>query len=230
MTEKINPTLKEVMDTLNDLADPSYLEKQKHFGIVTTSSLGLRQPQIKMVAKQIGKNHALALQLWETGVLEARHLATLLADKKQVTPALMEKWLKDFNSWDIVDGCISNLFCRTPYAYEKAFEWSKLKPEFEKRAGFSMIAYLAVHDKKASDELMLQFFPVLIRESTDERNFVRKAVNWALRSIGKRNTQLCKASIKLSEQLKQSPNKTARWIGSDALRELNEKMENGYFD
>mgnify|MGYP003330623736 CR=1 FL=1 len=228
--EKKNMSLDEAMKMLKALASKEYLEKQKHFGVITTSALGLRQPQMRAVAREIGKNHALALQLWKTGVHEAMHVATMIADKKLVTPQLMDEWQKDFNSWDIVDGCISNLFCRTPYAYDKAFEWSKHKTEYQKRAGFSMMAYLAVHDKKATDKKMLQFLPVMIRDSTDERNFVRKAVNWALRSVGKRNKNLCDAALIVADELRNSKNKTAKWIGSDAYRELNEKLEEGYFD
>lgn len=228
--EKTNYTLKQAMALLEAAADPAYKQKQQHFGIITTSSFGLRQPQIKAIAKQIGKNHVLALQLWKTGIHEARHLAIQLADKKQVTPQLMDVWQKDFNSWDIVDGCCADVFCRTPYAYDKAVEWCKQKPEYQKRAGYSMMAYLAVHDKKAPDEKLWQFIPYIIEASTDDRNFVRKAVNWALRSIGKRNKDLCKRAITVADELCISENKTARWIGSDASKELKEKLKNGYFD
>lgn len=175
---------------------------------------------MRALAKTIGKNHALALKLWKTGVHEARHIAAMIADPEKVDESMMEKWLKDLDSWDIVDGCCGTLFDKTPYAFEKAIEWSHRKNEFEKRAGFSMMATLAVHDKKAPDGKFEQFFPHILRESSDDRNFVKKSINWAIRQIGKRNGRLCKKAIALARQLHARGDRASRWIASDALREL----------
>ena len=149
----------------------------------------------------------------------------MIDDPKKVSKTQMESWASDFDNWGTVDGTCCYLFCRTPFAYEKAIEWSKSKHEFIKRAGFALMAYLAIHDKKADDNAIAQFLPVIERHSNDERNFVKKAVNWALRQIGKRNTGLNKLAIKTAERIKQQDTRSARWIASDALRELkNEKV------
>ncbi|HYV94491.1 MAG TPA: DNA alkylation repair protein [Chitinophagales bacterium] len=200
---------------------------QEHFGVLNVNSYGLTTPQMRKIAKQIGMNHELALQLWKTGVHEARHIAIFIADPKQVTERLMEQWLKDFNSWDIVDNCCGTLFEKTPLAFDKAIEWTKRKKEFEKRAGFVMMAELAVHDKKSEDKKYEQFFPYLIAESHDERNFVKKAINWALRQIGKRNERLCKKAIVVAKQIQKKGDAASRWIASDALRELERYQKEG---
>jgi 3-methyladenine DNA glycosylase AlkD len=220
-------TIKEVLLAINKLKNPEGQKRQEYFGIGNIDSCGLTQPQIKSIAKQAGKNHALALELWKTGVHEAKHIAVMIADKNLVTEKLMDKWLKDFNSWDMVDGCCGTLFDKTPFAYDKAKEWSGRKKEFEKRAGFSMMAMLAVHDKKANDEKFIEFFPYLLKESDDDRNFVKKAVNWAIRQIGKRNERLCKKAIKLSEDIKVKNDSASLWIAADALRELKKYLAEG---
>jgi len=162
----------------------------------------------------------LALELWETGNFEARAVAFWIDDPKQVTKKQMDAWAKDFDNWATVDGTCCYLFCRTPYAYEKATEWSGKKPEFIKRAGFSLMAYLAVHDKTAADEKLAEFLPIIEKHSDDERNFVKKAVNWALRQIGKRSMDLNELAIEAAERIKLQNTRSARWIASDALREL----------
>jgi 3-methyladenine DNA glycosylase AlkD len=151
----------------------------------------------------------------------------MIADPNQVTDKLMEQWVKDFNSWDIVDGTCSSLFRKTPFAYRKAMQWSKRKKEFEKRAGFAMMAQLAVHDKNAEDEKFEQFFPYIKAESGDERNFVRKAINWALRQIGKRNERLCKKAIAVAKEIQKKGDTASRWIAADALRELEKYQREG---
>jgi 3-methyladenine DNA glycosylase AlkD len=216
-----------IIKRLKKEGNPEVLEGRKHFGIEGSKGFGLTQPQIKAIAKEIGKNHQLALELWETGYHEARHIATLIADKKQITDQLMDKWMKDFDSWDIVDGCCSNYFRYSPNAYEKAIEWTKRKKEFEKRAGFSLMCYLACHDKKADDKQFEQFFPYIYKESDDERNFVKKAVNWAIRQIGKRNEKLCKKAITLAKEIKAKDDPASRWIASGALRELETYLTEG---
>lgn len=220
-------TVEEVLFAIKKASTPEGIKKKAYFGITEVGNFGLTAPQIKAIARDIGKDHSLALELWETSVHEARHIAVLIADKKMVTEKLMNKWVKDFNSWDIVDDCCGKLFCKTPFAYEKAVEWSGRKNEFEKRAGFALMATLAVHDKNAKDIEFEKFFPFLFRESHDERNFVRKAINWAIRQIGKRNQRLCKKAIKLSEDLLKKEDKSSRWIASDALRELKKYSNEG---
>jgi 3-methyladenine DNA glycosylase AlkD len=170
------------------------------------------------LAKRIGRNHKLAQELWDGGTREARILATLIAEPDKVTDMLMEKWARDFDSWDVVDSACCYLFVLTDLAWHKAFEWSRRSEEFVKRAGFSLAAYLSYKDKTASDVRFRKFLKVIEREAWDNRNFVRKAVNWALRNIGKRNATLNAAAIETAERIR--PSRAARWIASDALREL----------
>ena len=210
----------QLISALHSLANPKAKEALSYFKIESKHALGIRTPELRKLAKQIGKNHELALELWQSEIFEARMLAALIAEPKKVTERLMEKWLKDFDNWGIVDCTCGELFDKTPFAYKKAIEWSTRKKEFEKRAAFSMMAILAVHDKKASDEKFLPFFPIIKREANDERNFVKKAVNWALRQIGKRNVKLNKLAIKTAKEIHQLDSSTAKWIASDALREL----------
>ena len=195
----------------------------ERFGINPKNTLGVSIPIIRKMGKEIEKNHYLAQQLWSSGIHEARILAGLIDDSKLVNEEQMENWVKDFDSWDICDQVCSNLFDKTPYAYKKALEWSKRKEEFVKRAGFVLMACLAVHDKKAKDTELLKFLPIIKKEATDERNFVRKAVNWALRQIGKRNKNLQKEAIRTAKEILNIESKSAKWIASDAIRELESK-------
>jgi 3-methyladenine DNA glycosylase AlkD len=220
-------SVENVLKELKKASSPDAKSKQEYFGVLNVNSYGLTTPQLRRMAKQIGKNHELALQLWKTGIHEARHIAIFIADPKKITERLMEKWLKDFNSWDIVDNCCGTLFEKTPFAFDKAMEWTKREKEFEKRAGFVMMAVLAVHDKKSEDKKFEQFFPYLFAESYDERNFVKKAINWALRQIGKRNERLCKKAIVLAKQIHKKGDAASRWIASDALRELEKYLQEG---
>jgi 3-methyladenine DNA glycosylase AlkD len=195
-----------------------------YFGITNQRSFNVPTPVLKQFAREVKKQaedrHALAQELWDTGIYDARAVAFLIDDPKQVTKKQMDTWAKDFDNWATVDGACSYLFCRTPFAYEKAFEWAEKKPEFIKRAGFSLMAYLAVHDKKAPDEKLAEFLPVIERHSDDDRNFVKKAVNWALRQIGKRSLLLNKLAVETAERIKLQNTRSARWIASDTLREL----------
>lgn len=200
---------------------------QKRFGITGAESYGLSMPQLRSIAKSVGKNHTLAQDLWATQMREARHIAVMIAEKDKVTERLMERWVKDFDSWDIVDNCCSTLFCRTPFAYNKVLEWSNRKREFEKRAAFSLMAFLAVHDKKQSDKAFDEFLEIIIRESDDQRNFVKKAVNWALRQIGKRNIRLCNKAIASCKTIHEKGDAASRWIANDALRELKKYKQEG---
>ncbi|WP_187262826.1 DNA alkylation repair protein [Pontibacter beigongshangensis] len=190
------------------------------FGIQTGTALGIKMPVIQKLAKELKRNHPLALELWQTGVHEARLLAVYVADPQQVTEELMETWVADFNSWDLCDQTCGVLFDKTPFAISKAKEWARREEEYQKRAGFAMIATLAMHAKKAPDEQFLQFFPLMLEQANDNRNFVKKAVNWALRQIGKRSLMLNQAAIAAAEEIKQQPSKSAKWIAADALREL----------
>jgi len=190
------------------------------FGIQTTRALGVSIPQLRGLARKIGTDHELAQELWSTGIHEARTLASMIDDPVEVSESQMEEWAADFDSWDVVDGCCGNLFDKTRFAIRKAHEWSKRKEEFVKRAGFVLMAELAVHDKKASNQTFLDFLPATVREAADERNFVKKAVNWALRQIGKRNAVLNAAAIRTCSEIRNSESRCAKWIAADALREL----------
>ena len=201
-------------------------EGMARFGINPKYALGVRVPVLRNLAKRIGKNHKLARDLWKTKIHEARILATMIDNPKIVTEKQMGEWVKEFNSWDLCDQCCMNLFDKLPIAWKKAIEWPKRKEEFVRRAGFALMACLAWHDKKTKDKDFIKFFPVIKKYSTDERNFVRKAVNWALRNIGKRNMNLNKAAIKLAKEIRGMDSKSARWIAADAIRELeSEKVQ-----
>jgi 3-methyladenine DNA glycosylase AlkD len=209
----------EVLRELGSKADPTNVEGMARYGISPHNTLGVCVCVLRDLAKEIGKDHDLAKELWGSGIHEARILASYIEDPKLVTEDQMESWAKDFDSWDVCDQ-VSGLFEQTPYARKKVFEWSRREEEFVKRTAFAIIAGLSVHDKKASDEKFEQFFPIIKRESTDERNYVRKAVNWALRNIGKRNASLNRRAIEVAEEIQKIDSKSARWIASDALREL----------
>jgi len=222
-------TTAEIMRELRALSDPAKIADLERYAIKTPKAFGIRAPELKAFARELKKlvkdRHATALELWDTGNYDARAIAFLIDDPKKVTTAQMDAWATDFDNWATVDGACGYLFCRTPFAYNKVLEWCDRDEEFVKRAAFSLIAYLAVHDKKASDEKLAAFLPVIEIHSDDDRNFVRKAVNWALRQIGKRNLQLNKLAIQTAERIKQQGSKPARWIAADALRELkNERI------
>jgi 3-methyladenine DNA glycosylase AlkD len=213
-------TTDEVLARLRSNANPKNVEGMSRFGINPKGTLGVSVAMLRKMAKGIGKDHALALGLWNSGVHEARILASMVDPPQEVTESQMEQWVRHFDSWDICDQVCSNLFGRTPFAYEKAADWTQRPEEFVRRAGFSLIAALTVHDKKAKDRAFERFLPMIIRQSADDRNLVKKAVNWALRQIGKRNAKLNKKCIQISRRLAGSDSKSSRWIGRDALREL----------
>jgi 3-methyladenine DNA glycosylase AlkD len=211
----------EMVAQLRARANPAALEGMARFGINPASALGISMPDLRALARRTGRDHRLAQDLWETGLHEARILASLVDDPREVDEEQLERWVKDFDSWDVCDQVCSNLFDRTPFAYQKAVEWSGRGEEFVKRAGFVLMAGLAVHDKKAGDEQFESFLPLIVREAVDERNFVKKAVNWALRGIGKRNRNLNTHALETAREIAQLDSKTARWIAADALRELS---------
>lgn len=195
-------------------------EGMKRFGINVDKAFGISVAKLRRIAKTVGKDHQLALHLWKTEIHEVRILASMIDDPKLVTKTQMNSWVKDFNSWDLCDQVCSNLFSKTIFAEEKIFDWSKSKNEFIKRAAFSMIACLAVHDKIRKDENFIMFFDLIKTHSTDERNFVKKAVNWSLRQIGKRSLYLNKKAIALANEILKLNSKSAKWIAKDAIREL----------
>jgi 3-methyladenine DNA glycosylase AlkD len=175
---------------------------------------------MRQLAKAAGKDHQLALELWETGIAEARIIAAMIGEPNKLTEAQMEEWVKDINSWDVCDQVCMNLFEKSPLAWQKIIDWSAREEEFVKRTAYSLLACLAWHDKQTKDEKFMALFPVLIRGATDERNFVKKAVNWALRNIGKRNLNLNQAAINTAKEIQKIDSRAARWIASDAIREL----------
>jgi 3-methyladenine DNA glycosylase AlkD len=215
--------LNEVFKRLEKLSIPKNLEGMARYGINTDRAFGIPIPSLRKLAKEIGRDHQFALSLWNSGFHEARILASMVDDPKLVTEKQLNQWANEFNSWDLCDQCCNNLIGRTKWSYQKAMEWSGDDRLFVKRAGFVLMAVLAVHDKEADDQDFLHFFNRIIQESRDERNFVRKAVNWALRQIGKRNRKLNALAIDISKDLLENESKTARWIAKDALRELTNK-------
>jgi 3-methyladenine DNA glycosylase AlkD len=220
------PSPEEILSRLHALANPDNVAGMGRYGINTQDTLGISIYTLRPLAKEIGQDHDLALALWDSGIHEARILASYVDEPARVTDAQLERWVADFDSWDVCDQ-VCDLFGKTPFAYQKAFEWSQRQEEFVKRAGFVLMAELAARDKKAPDEKLAEFLPVIARESTDERNFVKKAVNWALRNIGKRNPHLNELAIETAGQIRQTfGSKSARWIAADALRELKgEKVQ-----
>jgi 3-methyladenine DNA glycosylase AlkD len=214
------PDVDDILKTLHGLGNARDREGMARFGINVDSALGISVTELRKLARGLGRDHRLAQELWATGIHEARILASIVDVPSLVTEAQMESWAGEFDSWDVVDQCCGNLFDKTPFAWDKANEWSERDEQFVKRAGFSLMAYLAVHDKKAPDRAFQKFLSIIEREATDDRNFVKKAVNWALRQIGKRNARLNDLAIKRAERIKKLDSKAARWIASDALREL----------
>ncbi len=216
---EIDPT-REILKRLDAMADRSRLSGMARYGIRVEKALGIAIPELRKLGRETGTNHDLAIRLWETEIHEARILASMIDDPTKVTEAQMEAWVHDFDSWDLCDQVCGNLFDRTRYAFRKASEWTGRQDEFIKRAGFATIAWAAVHRKDVEDEQFAVFLPIIRAESTDDRNFVKKAVNWALRQIGKRSRELHVKAVECAEQIQRIDSRSARWIGSDALREL----------
>lgn len=213
-------SVEEVLKKLKAKARPDQLEGMARYGMVAERRLGVSVPDMRKIAKEVGKDHELAIDLWKTGIAEARIVSAMIDEPEKVTEDQMEDWVKDISSWDICDQVCMNLFEKTPLVWKKILDWSEREEEFVKRAAFALIACLAWHDKEAEDEEFTRWFPVIKHGATDDRNFVKKAVNWALRNIGKRNLRLNKASIKTAREIQQIDSKAARWIASNAIREL----------
>jgi 3-methyladenine DNA glycosylase AlkD len=219
MTHKLSYS--EILDNLKTLANPQNVAGMARFGINPHNTYGVSIPALRQIAREIGRDHKLATNLWLSGIHEARILASLVEVPPLVTEEQMDKWANDFDSWDVCDQCCTNLFSLTIFAYNKAFEWCMNQKEFVKRAGFVMMAALAVKDKKADDRQFEPFFANIKIGATDSRNFVKKAVNWALRQIGKRNLNLNQKAIEVANEIQKLDSASARWIAVDALRELN---------
>jgi len=195
-------------------------EGMSRFGINVERAYGIPVPELRRLARHIGTNQALSLDLWNTRVHEARLLAAFLGDHKKVTERQMERWVSDFDSWDVCDQVCSNLFDKTDFAHRKALEWSRRRGEYVKRAGFAMMACLAVHDKRAGYAAFEKFFPPIVREAADGRNYVKKAVNWALRQIGKRSMALNRRALDVCGEIEKIDSPSAKWVAADARREL----------
>ena len=210
----------EILKKLKSLSDPKNVAGMVKFGINPKNTLGVSVPNLRNLAKKIGKDHKLSQKLWSSKIHEARILASMIDDPKLVTEKQMDRWIKDFDSWDVCDQTCMNLFDKTSIAFKKAKEWTKSSKEFIKRAGFALMACLAWHDKTSSDKEFIKFFPFIKKEATDERNFVKKSVNWALRQIGKRNLNLNKLAIKTAKEVQKIDSKAAKWIATDAIKEL----------
>ena len=214
------PSAQEIVERLERLSRADQLEGLARYGMVVERRLGVAIPELRGMAKAIGKDHRLALALWRTGIAEGRILASMIDDPQVLTEAQMDRWVKGFDSWDDCDQVCMNLFEKSPAAGKKIRQWSRREEELVKRAAFVLIACLAWHDKRAKDASFLEALPMIRKGATDERNFVKKAVNWALRNIGKRNRALNKAAIRAAQEIRQMDSASARWIGADALKEL----------
>ena len=217
----------EAMTMIRAQARPEQVEAMAKFGIIGKGRLGLSVPAMRQIAKELGKDHRLALALWKTGSPDARIVASMIDEPEKMTEAQMERWVSAFDSWDVCDQVCGNLFEKSPLGWQKALEWSERDEEYVKRAAFALMAGLAWHDKGAEDERFVSFLPVIERGASDERNFVKKAVNWALRNIGKRNRKLNKAAVKTARAMQKLDSKAARWVAADAIRELTSEAVQG---
>jgi 3-methyladenine DNA glycosylase AlkD len=219
--DEVTPWTKEsVLRELRSLADPKVRAKMAYFGVRVPKAHGISVPVLHTLAKRIGKNHGLAQEIWTTGIHEARILAALIGEPGKVSAVEMERWARDFDSWDVVDAACCYLYAHSKPAWKKAIGWSTRREEFAKRAAFSLIAYLSYKDKEARDARFRACLRIIEREAGDERHFVKKAVNWALRNIGKRNPRLHREAIRTSQRIRKQGTSSARWIAADALHEL----------
>ncbi|MFH1639153.1 MAG: DNA alkylation repair protein [Chloroflexota bacterium] len=210
----------EIIDRLKALSRPENIAGMARFGINPENTYGVSIPNLRGLARETGKNHALAQELWDSGIHEARILAGMIDDPKLVELKQMEAWVKDFDSWDVCDQVCLNLFAKTSFACDRAAAWSRRDEEFVRRAGFVVMACLAVGNKKADNSIFAGFLPLIKTAATDERNYVKKAVNWALRQIGKRNLTLNRMALEKAGEIQEIRSKSARWIAADAIREL----------
>ena len=214
------PTYQEIIKEIKSRKDPEAIAGMARYGINPDKNYGVCMPDMMRIKKLVGKDHELAHRLWSSGIRDARIIACLIDDPKMVTEEQMDRWAKDFNSWDVCDGCCLHLFSYSRFGHKKARKWSDSGEEYVRRAGYVMMACLATHDKAATDDAFRAYLPIIVKGATDERNYVKKAVNWALRGIGKRNIALNKSAIETAKKIQKIDSKTAKWIASDALKEL----------
>ena len=209
-----------ILRQLRSRAKPANVAGMNRFGMTTKKRLGISMPELRRIAKQTGTDHTAAMRLWKTGIPEARIVASMIADPALMTSNEMDRWAADLDSWDVCDQVCMNLFEKTRFASEKITESSRREEEFVKRAAFALIACLAWHDKELPDRKFIRSLKIIKRASTDDRNFVKKAVNWALRGIGKRNLRLNRMAIKTAHEIRALDSRASRWIAADAIREL----------
>lgn len=218
--QQANWDLKRIITYLEQSANPEAVAGMARFGITPQHTWGVNLPNLRQLARRIGRNHQLAIELWAQNTRETRILASLVADPQLLTAEQMEAWVQEFDYWEICDQCCTNLFKTSPFAWSKALEWSQQSAEFTRRAGFVLMACLAISDKKSPAERFTSFWPLIAAGAEDQRNMVKKAVNWALRQLGKRDRVLHQQAIALAEQLLKSEKTSARWVAKNALREL----------
>ena len=211
---------KQIIKKLEKMANPEAAKGMESYGITNMKVLGVKVPDLRKIARELGKNHELAMKLWAENIRETRIIASIVDEPELVTEEQMDCWAEEFTNWEVCDQCCMNLFEKTPYAYKKCYEWSSSDGEFVKRAGFVMMARMAVSDKKADNDCFIPFFAIIRKEAHDKRNMVKKAINWALRQIGKRNLTLNKLAIETAEEIKAMDSPASRWVASDAIREL----------
>ena len=219
-----NGQANEVVAALKRLATKSTRDGMTRYAIPNDKAFGVSMSDIQKLAKTVGRNHELALALWETGWYESRMITAFIDEPERVTKSQMDRWCREFDNWAICDTLCFKLFDQTPHAWSKVVEWSSKEDEYVKRAAFALLASLAGHDKSATDKQFLDCLPLIERAATDERNFVKKGVSWALRGLGRRNARLNKAALELAERLANSSDKSSRWIGREAIRELKGRV------
>jgi 3-methyladenine DNA glycosylase AlkD len=210
----------EILMKLKAKARPDQLAGMARYGLRIENRLGVQIPELRKLAKETGKNHQLAMELWQSGIAEARILAAMVAEPEKLTEQQMDSMVNDIDSWDIGDQTCMNLFEKTPLAWRKITEWSQRNEEFVKRTAYGLIACIAWHDKKAEDQKLVALFPVIAHGAQDQRKSIQKAVSWALRNIGKRNPNLNQQAITLAQKIRETNTKPAKWVSSDVIREL----------
>lgn len=213
-----------VLSSLEQMSTKRDRENLARFGITASKAFGVSMSNMQRLAKHLGRSHELAAALWDTGWYEARMLTSFVDEPARVTAAQMDRWCRDFDNWGICDTLCFHLFDRTPHAWPKVAQWSNKRDEFGKRAAFALLASLAGHDKSAGDKPFVESLPLIERAATDERNFVKKGVSWALRGVGRRNTTLNAAAVDVARRLSVSPEAAARWVGKGALKELTSPL------
>ncbi len=211
---------RQIMARLKSMGDPEDLKGMARFGMAVEKRFGISVPEMRKIAKEIGRDHALALELWGTGVADARIVASMIAEPEAMRAKDLQEWVSGFDSWDVCDQVCMNLFEKVPLARRKIPEWAAREEEFVRRAAYALIACLAWHDKEAPDAEFRRYLPLIKAGANDDRNFVKKAVSWALRNVGKRNAALHEAAIRTARELQRTDSKPARWIAADTIRDL----------